>query len=381
MHSKTPALLLVFLGAISLAKAADETSNANTPNTLIVPGKSIGEILLGTNAATDNAVKALGKDDGGRGGVDDAQEWYLGAHRGDKGRPFHRPDEIGIHTFTDTDKRSIVPVIVQIYTTSPRFHTADGIAPGSTLGAIRKKYPRIQPDDGSHNDNDDFPYAFPYYWPCHGRMSFYIDAGQGIVFSIRGSDGVCVEIDVVRPGARRVIHYPPLAAEDYVIKNFDLDGRTGSDIVLGMTDSKLLALLGNPGEKDETGYGSVWRWRLPAQGRHEPPGLNIFLWQLPDGTLIADQIELTSPAFVLDDTMIHPGSPLKDVLAGKSPGISKLAGPQIDETWKAPDVYGDSDLLFDIRNSVCTSISIVPPELVVHLDTNMRIDGGDKTHK
>jgi hypothetical protein len=139
MHSKTPALLLLFLGAISLAGAAPKE------NTLIVPGRSIGDIALGLN--TGKVYRDRGEPDGSDAamGGKAVEWWFIGEHRGDKGRPFNRSGEIGFFSFKDMEHDSAktpgTVTISGIFVTSPKFATAEGIAPGSTLHAIRARFP------------------------------------------------------------------------------------------------------------------------------------------------------------------------------------------------------------------------------------------------
>ncbi len=102
----------------------------------------------------------------------------------------------------------------------------------------------------------------------------------------------------------------------------------------------------------------------------ELPALCIDLRKLPDGTLIADQIRVSSPAFALTDK-IFPGCTLKDAQEA-TPHITKLDSYEEEHL----DVYGDlrAGLLFDIRASdnICTGITIFPPPLDVHRNMGAR---------
>ena len=360
-------ILLLAIGAASHAIAAAKTPDNSPTNTLIVPGERIGGILLGSDSGP--LERKLGNADYSEGvmGGKGFESWYLGTKHGDKGRPFHRPDEIGITFLRDMEHDSSEhpgkAAITQIYVTSPRFATAEGIAPGSTLEAIRAKFPGIQPEQGEIS-----------IFPMYGEMQFFMDAKQGIAFEVRKSDGVCIQVSVVpREGSGMKEFFTwgyTLAAQDYVID--DINGTVG-DIKLGMTGAKLLALLGKPDEKRDvttTAGGVLWRWRVPAQRPLELPALCVYLRKLPDGSLIVEQIRLSSRAFALTDK-IFPGCPLKDALEATG-NISKL------DSYKeiSVDIYGDlrAGLLFDVRqgDSVCTAITIFPALLDVHRDMGAR---------
>src|ERR1700677_511042 len=310
MQRKLYLFLPVFFAAVVLSAAPDKVPKTDT---LIIPGESIGGIKLGDSAQSEKELKKLGDPDGGDSamGGKATEEWFLGEKRGEKGRQFHRPGEIGVNTLRDMENDSAAhqgkEAITNIYVTSQRFATAEGIAPGSTLDAIRAKFPEIEPDDASGVQEATL-------WPMYGEVQFYIEKKQGIVFAIRKSNGECVQIAVIPKGTGATYHYPPMASNDYVIDDIygtvgDINGTAGN-IKLGMTGAKLVSLLGKPDEKHDASGGEMWRWRVPAQGKFELPALCIYLRKLPDGGLGAEQIRLSSPAFALTDK-IFPGCPLK----------------------------------------------------------------------
>src|SRR5208283_4193519 len=116
------------------------------------------------------------------------------------------------------------------------------------------------------------------------------------------------QVSVMPPGDDYFQWFYPAAAQDYVVD--DVNGTVGG-IQLGMTSAKILSLLGIPDEKRDviTGAGGVlWRWRVPGQRGMELPALCVYLLKLPDGTLIAGQIRVSSRAFALTDK-IFPGCP------------------------------------------------------------------------
>jgi len=290
--------------------------------------------------------------------------WYLGARPGDKGRQFHRPDEIGIFWLRDMAHDSAAHPgkenVTAVYVTSPRFATAEGIAPGSTLAAILANYPNARRGGaaGEEDDSDD-----SQYWPLYGLVEFYRDQKLGIGFAIQKSTSRCIQISVLPIDTPTFFRwFYPLAATDYVIDN-GADDQIG-DIKLNMTAADIITLLGKP---DQTGKavdlepGVWWRWRVPAQGKDETPGLSIYMRRLSDGSLFASQIRVTSPAFIVTDK-VYPGCPLKDMLEAVA-GITKIDAIEP----KGVALYGApfAGLMFEANTSTstCTAISIIPAPL------------------
>ncbi len=354
MENKLRALLPALLAAAFACHCVAETPASPSKN-LIVPGKSIGDIKLGADAA--KVERELGKPDYSEGamGGKGLESWRIGLRHGEPGRPFQNPGEIALTLLKDMEHDSAAHpspyLVTQIQTTSPRFATADGIAPGAALDAIRAKYPDIEPVKPDAGE----------IWPSFGAMEFFQDTKLGIAFAVRKRDAVCIQIIVKPAGDDSLRAYYPSAAQEYVID--DVTGSVG-DIRLGMTAAKLAALLGKPDEKrDVADYGQAWRWRLPSQRKMEVPALCVYLRKLPDGALIADQIRVSSPEFMLTDK-IFPGCPLKDALAA-TPHIAKLDSYDDERV----DIYGDlrAGLLFEVRqtDSICTAIAVFPPPLAV----------------
>jgi hypothetical protein len=355
--------LLGLLAGLALNGFAETPVHAPAGR-LIIPGKSIGELRLGPDTGEYNGAES---DDGDAAmGGRRSSAWYLGARRGDKGRPFHRPDMIGTASLKDMEHDSAKTpgklTITEVYVTSPRFATADGIAHGSKLDAILAKYP------DAHSGDDD-----PANWALYGNMQFYRDQKHGIAFAIQKSSGVCVEVCVMPPGEGEFFIWGrPLATDDYLIDTIE---QSIGSIKIGMSGAEIIALLGKPDQKAEAGSmagGSWWRWRLPSQAKEETPCFSIYMRKLPGGDLGAYQIRVTSPAFTVTD-LIFPGCPLKDALEATW-RVAKIDTSQYDVKGRALGtdraVYGDlfSGLLFDIRtsDSVCTAISIFPAPLDYH---------------
>lgn len=338
------------------AMAADPVASSPS-STLIVPGERIGDITLGGDSTRAEHERGLVDAGITVDGMSTQESWYVGAGRGDKGRPFHRPGEIGLAGQRVQDEAGKISKgfkISDVYATSPRFATAEGIAPGSTLDAIRAKFPDVQPVVAN-------PMKF---WPLYGEMEAFQDTKRGIGFVVRKSDSVCIQIVVMPRGSDAEFFYYAAATQDYVVD--DINGTVGS-VKLGMTGAKLLALLGKPDEKRDvttTSGGVLWRWRIPQERPMDLPALCVYLKKVPDGTLIVEQIRVSSRAFPLTDK-IFPGCPLKDALeaTGNMAKIDSFNDQHLD-------VYGDlrAGVMFDVRqsDSVCTAITIFPALLQVH---------------
>jgi hypothetical protein len=337
------------LSGLSLSSIA-QTPAQIPPSRLIVPGQSIGSLRLGLEPGIYNGREPDGGDAAMGGKYCDL--WYLGTPPGDKGRPFHRPDEIGTFSLRDMEHDSAdhpgKVTTTAVYVTSPRFTTADGIGPGCSLANILEKYPNAH--TGSHD---------PAYWPLYEHMEFYEDWKDGIGFAIQKSTGLCVQVCVVPVGGPRWFSWsPPLASSDYYIgTSYD----ESDYLKLGMTSAEVIALIGKPVQKPKMASydeGAWWRWRLPPQASDEAPGLAIYMRKLSDGTLYAFQIRYSSPAFIVIDS-VFPGCPLKDAQADTR--SVKIKSDPYNHT----DIYGDLNqgLLFEVRpsDSICTAIDLVKP--------------------
>jgi hypothetical protein len=115
-------------------KQDSDTTTAKKPmvaDKLIIPGKAIGQTILGEDAA--NVFKRLGKPDAGDAAMGKALSiWYVGH------------DTTGYQTMIYTARQmgtqDDVARVKQIRVTSPWFMTAEGIHNGSTLQQISKLY-------------------------------------------------------------------------------------------------------------------------------------------------------------------------------------------------------------------------------------------------
>jgi hypothetical protein len=352
-------IILGSLAVLFFATVLPASAKADAA-TLIVPGKSIGELVLGPvksqgyyrgkepDETTDAAM-------GGKWGV----WWYLGAQPGDKGRPFHRPDGIGaLHRGVPES------AFWEVFVTSARFRTADGVGPGSTLAAILQKYSGAKSGESLDQYGDAVDAS--QYWPYHGEVEFYDDKADGIGFAIRKRNGVCVEVAVIDPANDQGEFFRwsrPASVEDYEVTAEN--GFTGypqiGELVIGMSQPKIIALLGQPEETRQGNREASWLWwRVPGQPEGEPPGLGIFIRKLPSGDRVVLGMEVTSSQFALeDDGEVHPGCLLKQIHDAAAQNPTRLGFEQGGSL----QIYGDMSgglLLYQIRSSdlTCATISV-----------------------
>lgn len=339
---KIAALTFSVFTLLPLAQGADSSKNV----TLIVPGESIGILKLGDR--TDASDKALGEPDYGDMAMGKGVSiWYLGAKKGDKGHQFHRPDELGCWIHRDDEGHHYL--ITQAQVTSPKYHTAGGIAPGSSLVAIMAAYPDVK----LSGDQDDAK-----SWPPYGPVEIQEDTKAGIAFVIRKSDSVCIEVIVKEKGVEGVRNPEPAACWDYSMINFE--GSVG-DVKLGMTAKELVAILGEPDDKGGAYIGSLWRWRLPSQAADESPAFCVYLTQLPKQAMVASQIRVSSPFFNFSG--VSPGCAVTDLwkLSRNGPAWIEEFAPSKGKT---TDVYADltAGSLFEVDRDTgkCIAITIIP---------------------
>jgi len=154
---------------------------------LIIPGKSIGKILLKEDA--ELVYKQLGKPDSGDAAMGKSlSTWY--ANHNPKGyqtqifcsRYMGSPDE-------NTSR------VKQIRVTSPFFKTKEGIGAGSTLAQIQTKFKVVKT---ASYLNKKLPYDI-------------FDNQNGIAFEIAGKK--CTAVIIYLPGDRGGFTYLPFHAE------------------------------------------------------------------------------------------------------------------------------------------------------------------------
>ncbi len=166
-------ILCLLSASLCLSALAPLSAAPTADNFRIVPGHSIGETKLGLDGDKALTILPTASDASMGGNLDevwkskDGQTLYIHTHRNDM-------DDLPKPGYT----------VTEIRVTSPKFHTADGLAHGSTLAAIQHRYPK-------------------------GKLStvsgdFYEVGAEGIVFEFASAPKPgthCIAVGVVLPGA------------------------------------------------------------------------------------------------------------------------------------------------------------------------------------
>ncbi|TDN38477.1 hypothetical protein A8B98_24300 [Hymenobacter sp. UV11] len=162
-----------------------------TPNDfLVVPGHSLGHLQLGDNA---NTLSTLGKGAYG----DAAMQKAWGTWYGRRPANGMAPSELDVYTAPQNNDVDHHTVQV-IRATSPWFHLANGLRPGSSLEAIRVAYGKLplvatfRMADGPHHLYDDM---------AHG-IAFETDTTAGF--------GCCQALIVHQAGKLLMQNYLPM---------------------------------------------------------------------------------------------------------------------------------------------------------------------------
>ena len=177
--------MLLLLGLLNFLPPSDA-------DWLVVTGRSLGHLKLGADAST---LAALGKAGYGDAAMQKAwATWYgspsvLGAAR----------SQLDVYTApqsNDVDHHTVQVVRA----TSPWFHLAGGLRPGSALGAVRASYGGL-------------PLAATYRVAGSTRY-LYDDVAHGIAFEADGTaDTACCQALIVHAPGRAVAQtYLPLPA-------------------------------------------------------------------------------------------------------------------------------------------------------------------------
>ncbi len=177
-----------------LASHSKKTSRRHSAARTITPGKSIGEIKLGSNG--DRPPKSLGasiNSEGAAGHIWETFKWNRGA--------------LDLYSVLATEGPHRVR---QIRTTSALLHARGGVAAGKPLSLIRKQFPHL---------TRIATYTSPRF---KKRTVLYDDVKHGIAFEVvRGkgrhvsSANRCLSILVHSPGKRAdqqvlsPVNYPP----------------------------------------------------------------------------------------------------------------------------------------------------------------------------
>lgn len=144
MKTRT-ALVLATLGALAALPLA-----AQADGTLIVPGRSIGQTRLGRHG--DQDLRKLPRPDAGDAAAGRQDMVWVSKHEG------RAPQTLYIHAVRNgaldvKPERGVT--IEDIRVTSPTYHTAGGIHPGSARAEVRRRFPHARSVDGKKNELDD----------------------------------------------------------------------------------------------------------------------------------------------------------------------------------------------------------------------------------
>ena len=162
------------------------------PNALVVPGRSLGNITLGADAAS---LAALGRATFS----DAAMQKAWSTWRGSRPADGSAPTQLDVYT-APTGNNVDHHTVQVVRATSPWFHLASGLRPGTRLGTIRQIHGQL-------------PLATTYR--VAGRPHYlYDDVKRGIAFETDGtvSGSHCEAVLVHLPGQTITKVALPLAA-------------------------------------------------------------------------------------------------------------------------------------------------------------------------
>ena len=167
------------LSFLLLVGAAPLLATSAVPNSLVVPGRSLGNITLGADAAS---LAALGPAATGDAAMQKAWGTWYGQPTPGKART-----ELDIYTApqnNDVDHHTVQVVRA----TSAWFHLANGLRVGTTLRAIRATYGQL-------------PLATSYRL-AGGPRYLYDDVRRGIAFETDGASNAshCQALIIHQPG-------------------------------------------------------------------------------------------------------------------------------------------------------------------------------------
>ncbi len=149
-------------------------SKVTNSDSLLVPGKAAGTIVLGSNAA--DVIKALGKPDAGDAAMGKSvSTWFANHDSGSYASSIFSSRDMG---------NSDIAVIKQIRVTAPGFKTAGGVGTQSSLEEIRSNF-KVQDEKG--------------YILKQEEVHVYADT-SGIAFEVDGK-GTCIGIVIYPSGS------------------------------------------------------------------------------------------------------------------------------------------------------------------------------------
>lgn len=162
------------------------------PNALVVPGRSLGNLILGATASTLATLGPATYSDA-------AMQKAWSTWRGSRPTTSSAPTQLDVYTApagSDVDHHTVQVVRA----TSPWFHLANGLRPGARLSAIRQVYGKL-------------PLATTYRVAGQPRY-LYDDVQRGLAFETDGtaSGSRCQAVLVHLPGQAVVKAALPLAA-------------------------------------------------------------------------------------------------------------------------------------------------------------------------
>ena len=150
------------------------------PDIMIIAGKSIGKVTLGTEASA--LENLLGKPDLSDAAMGKAWLTWKGKRDSHNNLP-----ELNIYiTYRDTSMRE--KIVRQIRTTSPDFSTGNGLSVYSSFDKLRKEFPGIKKVAGYQEDGRE--------------ILMFDDRDKGIAFefAIAGRELICTGIIVHEKG-------------------------------------------------------------------------------------------------------------------------------------------------------------------------------------
>lgn len=161
---------------LTAVKAIDDTSKAVVPDKLIIPGKSVGKIIIGGSA--DSLSATLGKPDFSDAAMGSAlMTWY--AHHDSSS---YKTSVFANHNFGSKDEN--VARIRKVLITSPDYKTAEGLNTGLNLTEYQKHY-QLSPVSS--------------YKAKGKKVKVYEAKGKGIAFEVDSLSGKGVAIVVHQP--------------------------------------------------------------------------------------------------------------------------------------------------------------------------------------
>jgi hypothetical protein len=166
-----------------------ETINKPTAKQLIVPGKSIGQIMIGEKM--EEVAHLLGIPDYGDAAMGKAISIWYSKNSTKK----YSTTIYSTSNFGDTNE---VKKVQNIRVTSPYFITENFIKCESNLRFIQQQYPEMKKPQAYYKDTASLT-----------RINIFENIKEGIAFEINKS-GKCVGISVYKPGKRITQTYLPV---------------------------------------------------------------------------------------------------------------------------------------------------------------------------